>query len=546
VTVEMIVKKTVTGYRAFLEEADPGETLSTNMLYDLTAQAGEVIREFHEYGSGTNVSAVTTTLTIPNTTDYHYLCVKRRSSAKEDDFFINDSSKETVGYSHNAEKASSGNVQRLRIGNRKEADQTREIFISEVRVSNTARSDAWIKATQQTLDDNLIDYSEIQISKRTLSVNDSKIIVAADNVAEWLSGWDNRKKFTIDSSKIDSSLSDFPVALLLSTSAGTNDEDLTAIFTEIADSDRKKIAVTTSDGTTQCYVEIEVWDSTNKKAALHVKVPTISSSADTELYLYYDSGHADNTTYVGDAGDSPAQNVWDSNFVAVWHMAQNPAGGSGAIKDSTSNANNGTSNGSMTSGDLVDGVSSAKAIDFDGSDDNIQISDASVLRGMQAITVETLIYPRSAGAVNYGKVLDFADGSASNVDRKYRVYYDAGSPRKIIFGAWDSSNTLIETISAGSLTYDDWNLLSFVYDGGTTSTSLRSYMNGSPAETDTPTGNDVSNVSGDTMYIGRDCYATSMDFDGKIGDIRISDTDRSAAWIKATYYTLFDDLGQWG
>ena len=95
---------------------------------------------------------------------------------------------------------------------------------------------------------------------------------------------------TIDSSKIDTAdLTDFPVMVHLSTASGIGDADVSAVFDELSsDANRKKIAVTTSDGTTQCYVEIEKWDDANEQAWLHVKVPTVAYDADTILYLYYD------------------------------------------------------------------------------------------------------------------------------------------------------------------------------------------------------------------------------------------------------------------
>lgn len=103
------------------------------------------------------------------------------------------------------------------------------------------------------------------------------------------------------------------------------------------------------------------------RATLHAKVPTYSSSTDTELVLSYDSSQDDNDTYVGVIGSTPAQSVWDSNFVAAYHMAQDPSGGAPQITDSTGTYHL-TSAGSMTSDDLVDG-DLGKAIDFDGAND---------------------------------------------------------------------------------------------------------------------------------------------------------------------------------
>lgn len=116
---------------------------------------------------------------------------------------------------------------------------------------------------------------------------------------------------TLDSNDIDSALSDFPLLIYLSTSSGRDNDDVSFVFDELQnDSNRKKIAVTTSDGITQCYVEIEEWDDASEEAWLWVKVPLVNNTVDTDLYLYYDADQADNTAYVGDPNSSPAEAVW--------------------------------------------------------------------------------------------------------------------------------------------------------------------------------------------------------------------------------------------
>lgn len=138
----------------------------------------------------------------------------------------------------------------------------------------------------------------------------------------WLSGFENRVKLTIDNTKINSVLYDFPILIKISSSSGISNNDVTAIFTELgSDNNRKKIAVTTSNGTTQCPVEIERWDHTNKKAFLWTKIPEISDSVDTPVYFYYDSTQGNNTSYVGDTTDSPAQDVWSNDYSFVAHLS---------------------------------------------------------------------------------------------------------------------------------------------------------------------------------------------------------------------------------
>lgn len=140
---------------------------------------------------------------------------------------------------------------------------------------------------------------------------------------DWLTGWDNRVKITVNASYIDSDLTHFPLLLHLSSSCGENSADVTCVFDELqSDANRKKIAITRSDGTTQLYAEIERWDDANEEAWIWVSNSTweVDDTNNTDLYLYYDKDHAGNTGYVGDTGSTPAQNVWDSNFGGVWHL----------------------------------------------------------------------------------------------------------------------------------------------------------------------------------------------------------------------------------
>jgi hypothetical protein len=184
--------------------------------------------------------------------------------------------------------------------------------VSEVRISKIARPDEWLRATYHTL-------------FRTLFIEATSSSTS--------SSWENYKQYTIDSAKVDSDLTDFPVTIIL-------DSDDSDFFIELLqDSDGKKIKVTTDlAGTNQCYVEIEHFSASSQKCVLHTKIPSISSSSDTEIYLWYDRDQPDNTTYVGDTGDAVAQNVWDDDFLGVYHMAQEPGSGTQPrIKDSTSN-----------------------------------------------------------------------------------------------------------------------------------------------------------------------------------------------------------------
>ena len=192
----------------------------------------------------------------------------------------------------------------------------------------------------------------------------------------WLPGFKYRRKFTVSSALISETLTNFPVALHAGTSAGISAADLSDIFTELSALDSKRIAVTTSDGVTQCPVEIERFDPSDLKGLFHFKAPTVMAGTDTDFYFYYDAAQHENDSYVGETGSTNGASVWDDNFLIVHHMNSDPTS---TIPDSTKNNNDGTSSGSMTSGDLVDNLGSGKGIDFDASNDVINVSSAGTI-----------------------------------------------------------------------------------------------------------------------------------------------------------------------
>jgi len=336
----------------------------------------------------------------------------------------------------------------------------------------------------------------------------------------WLNGWDERVKITIDNNDVDNPLSNFPVLVHLSNSSGRNNDDTTFVFDEVG-SNSKKIAVTTTDET-QCYVEIERWDAVSEEAWMWVKVPSISNTIDTELYLYYDMDHANNTIYVGDTGSTAAQNVWDSNFKGVWHLSET-SGGVGAIKDSTSNNNVGTDNGSPTF-NTTGRIDSA--ISFDGIDDYINMSNSGSLQFTSSLTIEAWINLESFGS---GSDVDIVlrKGDANPNDYQLAIH-----DQKLALMIEENDDAGLE--STANLTATTWYYLAGTWNGST----RRVYLNGSEDGSGPKTGNIIPDTR--DIYIGG---RSGTDLStGVIDEVRASNTTRSAAWIKASYESGRDDL----
>jgi intein/homing endonuclease len=149
----------------------------------------------------------------------------------------------------------------------------------------------------------------------------------------WLSGYSHRRKITIDNTKVDSTLTDFPVLVKL-TSANFD-------FSQ-ANSDGFDVRFCSNDGETLLKYERERHDSANELAEYWVKVPSVSDSADTYIYLYY------RTEDTADGADP--ENVWDSNYKAVHHLKDATTS---TVLDSTSNNNDGTKKGCLPAGTYI-------------------------------------------------------------------------------------------------------------------------------------------------------------------------------------------------
>jgi hypothetical protein len=348
-------------------------------------------------------------------------------------------------------------------------------------------------------------------------------------VRKWLSGWDKRVKITIDHNDVSSDLTDFPVLIYLGDASGKNSEDVTFVFNELAsDGDRKKIAVTTSDNTTQCYVEIEKWDTSNQEAWLWVKVPNISNTTDTDLYLYYDKDQDENTNYVGDTGSVPAQNVWDSSYKAVYHLQGDPETPT-SNKDSTSNQNNPTFNGAMTLNDQVAGEIDG-SIDFDGDDDFISVANSESLNFTNSLTIEAWINLTSFGSgTDVNIILRKGEGNPND-------YQLAINDQKLALTIEENDGEGLN--STASLSTMTWYYVVGTWDGATRKVYIDGLEDGS--------GSKSGSMAPDnrTIYVGGRLGAGLSN--GIIDEVRASATSRNGSWIKASYESGRDNLLDFG
>lgn len=347
----------------------------------------------------------------------------------------------------------------------------------------------------------------------------------------WLGTWKHRVKLTIDAGDIDADLTNFPVLVHISASCGINSEDISFVFDELtSDANRKKIAVTTSDGTTECKVEIEFWDDANEQAWLWVKVPSIDDINNTDLYLYYDHLQADNDTNVGDVGSTPAKAVWDSNFKAVYHFNETstPSKDSLGVTDLGWVGTTASVAGKASKGNIFDGDS-----DYENK--------ANCPFGLTtAFTIELWVKPADLNDTNRYIMMIAKQGAGTT--NQLSIIWEFVNNQVELYVVGQTGDNL-RTGSGMTLTAA-WRHVTYTYDGVT----LRGYVDGaeifnSAKSTTLPTL-DAITLIGCGVNLGGPTYVNF--FKGSVDETRWSNIGRSASYVKATYETGRDHLLDWG
>jgi len=341
-----------------------------------------------------------------------------------------------------------------------------------------------------------------------------------------LSGW-GAPLLAVTLPAQSSTLTDFQVVINLTILSGITNFDCSAIFDEVG-ANSLKIAIEIGNTGNQAYCEIERWDNGEETAQLHVKIPSYISTSDTVLNIYADNAHADNTTYVGVTGSTAAQTVWRTVDKCILHMAQDPSGGTDCILDSTSNANHGTPNGSMTAGDLVDGRV-GKALDFDGSNDYITIPDSASLDITSGITLLALINPVSV--TNHGIL---AKSPLSSDQGVYQLTV-ATAGVGWYFRLNGSTTEGAGQESGGTPATGSWQAVFGRYDGSGIDLTVDTTQIGSSSYS--------TAITADTSPLQIGAYYTSSNvFSGKIEEIRVIEGGMSDDWMAVTLLSLSDSL----
>ena len=314
----------------------------------------------------------------------------------------------------------------------------------------------------------------------------------------WDDTWSYYRTLTIDHTKIDNSLSGFPVLVVVPTAVGS-----------IAD-DGDSLRFLDTDYTELPY-EIEYFDASGD-SFVWVNVTRISASTDTVFYMFYNNSAASDNQNPSD--------VWDVNYSGVYHMNGSSYD---KIYDMTINRNDVTGEVGDPSYQQTGGI--GYCMYFDGGDD--YISGSTEFGVNDNCTIE--VYAKADGSQGSNSVFDTGGSRGTGdginmafsstavgmhvrdaeVNKKYDKSYNVDTTiwRYAGFSAWDSTSKYQVGGASG--------------DGSLTTYSLSS---------------DLRNFIIGSQFDG------GNDFKGWIDELRISNISRNASWLKASSYSVHNTL----
>lgn len=331
--------------------------------------------------------------------------------------------------------------------------------------------------------------------------------------------WIRKTKLIIPVAGVPGTQTNFPVMLVWNGTSGNIPTEVYNSNGTSPKSDGSDIRFSSdSDGNTELAFEIVTFTPSstvaNARVKIWVKLPSVSSSTPTMFYMWW--GNSSATAY-GVTDTYGRNNVWTNGYLGVFHLNE--------VSGTTATNSVGSNNGTYTGTTFPNRVDTAYGymqnfVKANGNYVSIgggspwTITDNITLSAL--FTVNTFTSPWQAIIAKGDTTYRLARNNATNT-----LAFD----RSIASGFSQASNSTV--INTGyhhvAATYDS-TVGSYCYVDGVAGTLT--------------TNTDATSTSADVLCIGRNTFEAIRDWDGYIGEVRISNTARSSTWVAVEYNTM--------
>jgi len=287
-----------------------------------------------------------------------------------------------------------------------------------------------------------------------------------------------------------------------------------------AQSDGDDILVTDSDGQTKLDHYLEVYDETNQQLALYVNVPTLESTTDHNLYIYYNNSNS------GSMQVDPLGNIFPADYGLFYDMNSSDGG-----LDLTSNGRNFKSNiGTPTTNNSNYGVGT-----LFGSGKAWSMQDVSYWEQEWEIRTHNIVFQTNSD-VNTRQVL-FAEGGGTNGVMLYilngNLYSRWWCESRGWSGAHHSTAVSADTVYYVTMSYANPGNYALYVNGaeiGSTATTVLMHSH---------TGNGGIAYTGTDSKDFHDTSASGQYFLGAIREFFVADS----AWNENKHDTWYNNRG---
>jgi RHS repeat-associated protein len=341
------------------------------------------------------------------------------------------------------------------------------------------------------------------------------------------SGYSYERSIVIDHTKVpNTDQTDFP--FLFNTTDPTF--KTTAIGGHVSNSNGYDIIFSTDPGgLTKLDHELEQYDPVHGQVTAWIRIPTLSHTADTILYVFYGNASVK-------ASQQNRTGVWDSNNTAVYHLANV---GASLAADSTANGNNAPVTSLAAATGQIDGAADGAA-GFNGASSYLQIP-AATFSSYPTSGSTTAGFSASFGTwfktASAGVILGQTDGTEPGGNPggwQPALFIDtAGRLRASIF-----SHGSMDDQIAPATTYNDnnWHFAVDTYANGTEELYVDGQFAGSQQVAEFGYNSAYAYFVGTGETAGWPAANGSwLYFSGALDEVTVSNIARSADWVQTEY-----------